>query len=72
MNHLDAYMRIVFPVIMKVNIMVLKEMTPYFSGDGYRRFGANCYHFFPEDESSMIVENFVAYQITRRLVPKAL
>jgi hypothetical protein len=70
MNPLDVYMRFMVPIVMKVNIVVLKEMTPYFSGDGYRRFGAP-YHFYPEEGSSIFLQNFgVFYQITRRPVSK--
>jgi len=72
MNSLDVCMRLMGPVVMKLNIMVFKEMTTYFSGDGYRRSGAIC-HFYPEEGSSMFFQNLVPiYQITRRPFPKDL
>jgi hypothetical protein len=53
MNPLDVYMGFMFPIVMKVNIMVLNEMTPNFSADGYRLLGATCFHFYPEEGISM-------------------
>jgi len=49
------------PIVTKLNIIGLKEMTPYFSGDGHRRFGATCYHFYLEEGSSMFLQNFGTY-----------